>query len=181
MIRLVVADEQAEAMLVASAPYFRITGGAIWIGPGAEAGIPLVRFTGSLWQHGHTVWPGMRFEGKCRLIFGLARDPAGVSDTLDGVSVHGTVLSANGIPFAEYDPVQDMWHGVGARRWWHAFRIETVELRKSFHAPTGSSDTDSSVGPPDAMSRPAALNSRSFKPTARTSSQLRGSSHSRSQ
>lgn len=40
----------------------------------------------------------MRFEGKCRLIFGLPRDPVGVSDMLDGVSVHGTLLSANGIP-----------------------------------------------------------------------------------
>lgn len=139
-------------MLVASAPYFRITGGAIWIGPRTEAGVPLVRFSASRWQHNDALWSGMRFEGKCRLIFGLPRDPVGVSDILDGVSVHGTLLSANGIPFAEYSPAQEMWRGVGAHTWWHAFRIESVGLREFTPASISDSNMDSFVAPPEASS-----------------------------
>jgi hypothetical protein len=71
----------------------------------------------------------MRFEGHCRLVFGLPRDPVGISEQLQSLSIQGRVLSANGVPFAVYEPAQDMWHGAGAHIWWNAFRVESTELR----------------------------------------------------
>jgi hypothetical protein len=127
MIRLTVIGEQSRAMEITSALYFRITGGAVWIGPGVHA--PLVRYVGGRWEHGDVLWSGMRFEGKCRLVFGLPRDPAGVSDAIDSLSIHGNTLCANGIPFAAYDHQHEMWRGVEANSWWHAFRVESAAYR----------------------------------------------------
>jgi hypothetical protein len=82
------------------------------------------------------LWAGMRFEGKCRVVFGLPRDPAGVSDLLQSLSIHDCTLSANGIPFAVYEPRRDLWRGAIADAWWHAFRIESAGLRQSATKPT---------------------------------------------
>ena len=116
--------------MVVSAPYFRITGGAVWIGPGALSDVPLVRFTRGRWQYASNEWAGLRFDGKCRLILGPAREPSAVSDVLQGLSISGVVLSGNGIPFAAYDEEREMWKGA-TNSWWHAFRIESAELRAS--------------------------------------------------
>jgi hypothetical protein len=129
MIRLTVIGEQGRAMEITSALYFRITGGAVWIGPGVH--LPLVRYISGSWDHGDVLWSGMRFEGKCRLIFGLPRDPARVSDEIAALSIFRNSLSANGIPFAVYDHEREMWRGVEANSWWHAFRVESAELRPS--------------------------------------------------
>jgi hypothetical protein len=133
MIRLTVISEQARAMEITSALYFRITGGAVWIGPSVHA--PLVRYIGGSWEHGDVLWSGMRFEGKCRLVFGLPRDPAGVSDEIDSISIYGNTLSANGIPFAVYYHEREMWRGVEASSWWHAFRIESASFRPTIGVP----------------------------------------------
>jgi hypothetical protein len=116
-------------MEITSAPYFRITGGAVWIAPGTSTHLPLLRYVAGSWEHGDVLWSGMRFEGKCRLIFGLPRDPAGVSDEIDSLSIYGNTLSANGIPFALYNDDREMWQGVEANSWWHAFRVESAEIR----------------------------------------------------
>lgn len=128
MIRLTVVCHQG-AVQIAHVPYLRITGGAIWVAPHLSE-LPLVRCVEGRWQHNHVLWTGVRFEGNCRLIFGLPREPAGVSDPLTSLSICGTTLMANGIPFAVYEPEKDMWRGAAANTWWHAFRIETDGLRK---------------------------------------------------
>jgi hypothetical protein len=63
-------------------------------------------------------------------MFGLPCDPVGVSEPLQSLSIYGRLLSANGIPFAVYEPKQEMWHGAGTHTWWHAFRVECAELRQ---------------------------------------------------
>lgn len=131
MIRLTVVLEDDGAVHVASALYFRITGGAVWIGPGAGAGLPLVKHTSDGWHYGGRLWSGMRFEGRCRVIFGVPADPAGVSDVIDALAIHERRLSANGVPFAHYDADLEMWRGAGANVWWHAFRIEAADFRES--------------------------------------------------
>ncbi len=146
MIRLTVINEQGEAAVVASAPHFRITGGTIWIGPGRTGETPLVRFVGGHWQYASTFWSGLRFDGKCRLVFGLPREPSSVSDVLEGLSISDGVLTASGIPFALYDEERDMWKGVTANSWWHAFRVESAGKRQS--SATSDETPASPAGPP---------------------------------
>jgi hypothetical protein len=73
----------------------------------------------------------MRFGGHCRLVFGLPRDPVAMSEQLQSLTIHRRVLSANGVPFAVFEPAKDMWHGAGTETWWRAFRVESIELRCS--------------------------------------------------
>lgn len=131
MIRLIVINEQGHAAVVASAPYFRITGGAVWTGPGHPGETPLVRLISGRWHFASSQWVGLRFEGTCRLVFGLPREPSAVSDVLQGISICDSTLSASGIPFALYDEEREMWKGVTTNTWWHAFRVEGVEQRDS--------------------------------------------------
>jgi hypothetical protein len=140
MIRLTLIGERDVAAFVTAAPYFRIVDGMVWTGPSLEGEVPLVRHVDGRWKHGNLLWAGMRFEGKIRLIFGVPRDPSGVSDELDGVSIVGTALSANGIPFAVYDQASEMWRGAGLSRWWHAFRIESAGFRQSTLKPMESGE-----------------------------------------
>jgi hypothetical protein len=126
MIRLIVLGSEGGAAAVTTSSYFRINGGAVWTRPGAEA---LVHYVDGAWQHLGVRWAGMRFEGRCRLVIGLPREPSRVSDELHGFSVHDCMLSTAGIPFAVYVPQQDMWRGAVPETWWHAFRIESAGLR----------------------------------------------------
>lgn len=135
MIRLIAISDQGESAIVASAPYFRITGGAVWTGPGQPGETPLVRLVGGQWQYASGLWAGLRFEGQCRLVFGLPREPLAVSEVLQGLSICNGTLTANGIPFAEYNEEFEMWKGAIANSWWHAFRIESAGLRD----PSGTS------------------------------------------
>ncbi|TLY79820.1 MAG: hypothetical protein E6K49_03155 [Gammaproteobacteria bacterium] len=57
----------------------------------------------------------MRFEGACRLMFGIPCDPADVSDLLESISILGCTLFADRVAFARYEPGPEMWHG-GTRR-----------------------------------------------------------------
>jgi hypothetical protein len=136
MIRLTLIGEQHSRTLppIESA-YFRITGGSIWIRPGDT---PLARYIGPTWQYRDTQWSGLRFEGNCRLVFGLPRDPAGVSELLSVVSISACSLAANGVPFAILEPEREMWRGASAGTWWHSFRLESLSLR-----PTVEFDRDS--------------------------------------
>jgi hypothetical protein len=130
-MRLTLIGEQPK-VIADSAPYFRLTGGVVWTTP--EMG-PLASFVDDSWIHQATRWQGMRFEGTCRLIFGLPRDPTGVSEDLQSLSIVGRVLSANGIPFAVYHPEMETWRGAASDIWWSALRIESVDLRKSEENP----------------------------------------------
>jgi len=108
--------------------YFRINGGLIWTRPGEG---PLAAHMLAGWKYQNVLWSGLRFQGPCRLVFGVPRDPVGASEQLQSVSIEGRILSASGVPIATYEPRGDMWHGAAANIWWHAFRVESVELRES--------------------------------------------------
>jgi hypothetical protein len=144
MIRLTVIGDQGRVAIVMSAPHFRITGGSVWIGPSAGGHKPLARYVSGRWQYGDTLWEGVRFEGPCRIVFGVSREPRGVSEEITALSIVGDTLSANGIPFAAYDPTRDMWRGVGANAWWHAFRVEAGAR----HGSGGSTDESDPVAEP---------------------------------
>ena len=121
------------AAVAARSPYFRITGGVVWTRPHEG---PIATRAEDGWRHKEVPWPGMRFEGHCRFVFGLPRDPTRISEPLQSVSIFNHVLSANGIPVAVYDDAREIWHGVTADSWWPAFRIEIAELRNLRPKPT---------------------------------------------
>jgi hypothetical protein len=127
MIRLTFVSEGSSASLEEPSLYYRVTGGLVWTRP--EPG-PVAIFFEDEWRYGDRLWAGMRFEGDCRLILGLPRDPVAVSEPLRSVSVAGRRLSANGLPIAVYDPAREFWFGVDAGVFWPAFRIESTELRQ---------------------------------------------------
>jgi len=130
MIRLSLISDRGRAAEVISAPHFRITGGSVWIGPSAGGEKPIVRFVAGRWKYTEVLWSGLRFEPHCRVVFGLAREPLGVSEDLGGICIDGYTLWAAGTPFAVFDRARDMWRAVGAQSWWHAFRVESVELAR---------------------------------------------------
>lgn len=135
MIRLKFIGAQTETYLAQASAYFRIAGGVVWTRP--EYG-PLAAYSEERWRHREVLWSGLQFEGQCRLVFGISCDPAGMSEPLQSLSIDHRVLSANGIPFAVYEPARDMWHGAHAGTWWHAFRVESIELRQPRGAPVSS-------------------------------------------
>ncbi len=126
MIRLTVLGNEGGAAVVATSSYFRITGGAVWTRPGDD---PLIRYVDPGWQYLGVRWAGMRFEGRCRLVLGLPREPERISEQVHDFSIHDCIISTAGIPFALYVPSQEMWRGVVPETWWHAFRIESAGLR----------------------------------------------------
>lgn len=126
MIRLTLFGERNRAPPPVESAYFRITGDSIWIQPGHT---PLVRYIGPRWQYRGSEWSGLRFEGNCRLVFGLPRDPAGVSELLSVVTICGCSLSVNGVPYAFLEPEREMWRGTATDTWWHSFRVESLSLR----------------------------------------------------
>ena len=139
MIRLTLIGDAARTVVAGNAPYFRVTDGAVWTRPGDD---PLVRYADATWLFLGEPWSGMRFEGKCRLVLGLPRDPVRVSDLLDAVSIIDCTLSANGVPFAVYLPDREVWRGAGTGTWWHSFRIESASLR-----PTSGESVDNHESP----------------------------------
>ncbi|MGH8217207.1 MAG: hypothetical protein ACREUT_01360 [Steroidobacteraceae bacterium] len=153
MIRLVVIAEHGPAELVTAELVFRITGAAVWVPERVSRGKPLVRYSSGVWQYSGRQWSGVRFEGPCRLLFGLPREAPSISDELSGISIHGTTLTAGGLPFAIYEADRDMWHGVGTDRWWHAFRIEDAGMRKGKDAAKDPNTRNSSDPPADPQSQ----------------------------
>ena len=127
MIRLtLLGDRSSHLPPPVESAYFRITGGSIWIRPGDT---PVARYVGPTWQFRDTQWDGLLFEGNCRLVFGLPRDPAGVSELLSVVSISACSLSVNDVPFAVLEPEREMWRGASGESWWHSFRLESLSLR----------------------------------------------------
>jgi hypothetical protein len=132
MIRLTFLGDRTPARSEEWAPYYRVTGGVIWTQP--DRG-PLATFSDNSWKSQEILWSGLRFEGPCRLILGLPRAPISVSEQLQSVAISGSVLSANGLPIAVYDPTWERWQGASAGSTWPAFRIETAGLRDRPHKP----------------------------------------------
>jgi hypothetical protein len=123
----------ASAIVAATSAYFRVTGGVVWVRP--DDG-PVAAYEEQGWRHKGVLWPGMRFEGQCRLILGLPRDPTSISEVLHSISIGRRVLRANAIPIAVYDDKTQTWRGLTAGSWWPAFRIEIADLREPRAKPT---------------------------------------------
>ena len=141
MIQLTLINDDGEALVASRAPFFRITGAAVWTFRGEGY---IARLRDGAWESKGRVWAGMRFEGQCRLVMGLPREPSAVSEILHSVSLSHDVLSANGIPFAVYNSARDMWRAAITDRWWHAFRIESSLDQKSL---SGSAEDRAESGP----------------------------------
>jgi len=122
-IQLTLTGEIGNAGVSFLAPFFRITGSTVWTVHGEGY---VARLTDCGWEAGGSTWTGMTFEGPCRLIMGVPREPTSVSEILNSVSISQSALSANGVAFASYHPVAQMWHAANSEKWWHAFRIETI-------------------------------------------------------
>ncbi len=115
------ADDNAGVSFLA--PFFRITGSTVWTVHGESY---VARLTDCGWEAHGKLWTEMTFEGPCRLVMGVPREPTSVSEILAGLSISHGVLSANAVAFASYHRETDMWRAVSSEKWWHAFRIETV-------------------------------------------------------
>jgi hypothetical protein len=126
MIRLTLTGNSNPTPREMESPYFGISGGTVWTRLGSN---PLLRYAGARWQYDGRAWSSMRFDGKCRLVFGLPRDPAGVSGLLTVVTICACTLSCNGIPCAVYEPSLEMWRAATSEMWWQSFRLESLSLR----------------------------------------------------
>jgi hypothetical protein len=125
MIHLSVFAGGVKSVRVASEPYFRVTGGAIWTRPEERL---LLQIRDASWEFGHILWKGMRFIGRCRLIFGVPRDVEGVSTEFDGLMVENKTLYTKDLPLATYDAAYDTWWSLTSEVRCHAFRIESAEI-----------------------------------------------------
>lgn len=79
MIGVNLIGAHAEASLAEVSAYFRITGRVVWT---RSEHWPLATYTEERWRHREVLGSGMRFEGQLRLVFGLPRDPARISEQL---------------------------------------------------------------------------------------------------
>jgi hypothetical protein len=125
MIHLNVFAAGVKPLRVASEPYFRVSGGAIWTRPEEPV---LLQVRGASWEYGSILWKGMRFVGRCRLIFGVPRDVDGVSTEFHGLLVAKRTLYTNGLALATYDPAYDAWRSLASGVRCHAFRVESAEI-----------------------------------------------------
>jgi hypothetical protein len=119
MIRLTFYDSAGMAVAVQEASDFRISGGVIW--NGLDRGLIAVYCNGA-WKHRGKYYPSISFEGSCRLLFGITRDPS-VTEPIGLFSIIGDTFRANGIAFARYVEAQDSWEGILRRISWSSFRV----------------------------------------------------------
>jgi hypothetical protein len=111
---------RSRACVTVEASNFRVAGGLIW--NRIEGGL-LARFCDGYWIHERRKFSTLIFDGRCRLLFGISRNPSGVSDPVGQLSISQTTLMANGIAFASYIPDQDIWQGIVRPMSWSTFRI----------------------------------------------------------
>ncbi len=110
----------------------------------------MARFVAGRWKYAEVLWSGLRFESHCQLVFGLARDPLGVSEDIGDVLIDGFTLLVRGVPFAVFDRARDMWRGIGTESWWHAFRIESVQPQRPAMVSRTLERLQSVIRPPSA-------------------------------
>lgn len=131
MLRLTFIGAGTTASTDEPSPYYRVAAGSVWT---RSATSPLTTFVAEHWRYQGRLWSGLRFEGHCRLILGPPSVAAGVSETLQSVSVSGRVLAVNGLPLALYDPALERWRAVVAHLSWPVFRIESAADERNFNS-----------------------------------------------
>lgn len=134
MIQLTFHDASDSPVAVLEATEFRITGGVLW--NHAEHGL-IACFDGGSWKRRGRYYPSISVAGACRLAFGIARDPL-ISEPISLFSVTGTTFRANGVPIAEYDEKQDLWHGLIRPLTWQAMRIVSAAAAPPPSSPAGT-------------------------------------------
>ena len=120
MLNLTFIDGAVETAVVASSPYFRITGGTLHH---RDEGHALAMFDQESWKSGPVQFSGLRIEGVCQLVSGITRDLRPACEPLTTLAVDGRILLANSRPFARYDPTRDMWDSLIRISSWHSLRI----------------------------------------------------------
>lgn len=124
MLHLTFIDGAVETAVVASSPYFRITGGTVHE---LDEGRALAIFEADGWTHGYVRFSGVRFEGTSQLVAGITRDLHPLCEPLRTLALDGRILLANAIPFARYDPKREMWDSLLRPSTWRALRIVSAE------------------------------------------------------
>lgn len=120
MIRLAFFDQACRLIEELQAPDFRIAGGVIWQGEHRRV---IAHYTQGRWRYRGQHFPRVCAKGRCRLLFGITRDPTAISEAIEHFTLDGPTLRANGVAFAQYDEETDMWQGMMRPTWWQAMRI----------------------------------------------------------
>jgi hypothetical protein len=120
MLNLTFIDGAVETAVVASSPYFRVTGGTLHH---RDENGALAIFDHGGWKSGPVHFSGFRIAGICQLVSGITRDLQPVCEPLKSLAVDGRILLANALPFARYDPRRDMWDSLVRFSSWHGLRI----------------------------------------------------------
>jgi hypothetical protein len=128
MLNLTFIDGAVETAVVASSPYFRITGGTLHHRDESGA---LAIFDHGGWKSGPVHFSGFRIVGVCQIVSGITRDLRTVCEPLASLAVDGRILLANSVPFARYDPRRDMWDSLIRFSSWAGLRIVSPDHRIS--------------------------------------------------
>jgi hypothetical protein len=120
MLNLTFIDGAVETAVVASSPYFRLTGATLH--QRDESGA-LAIFDHGSWKSGPVHFSGFRIVGVCQIVSGITRDLRPVCEPLASLAVDGRILLANAMPFARYDPRRDMWDSLIRFSSWAGLRI----------------------------------------------------------
>jgi hypothetical protein len=128
---------------------FGITGGAVW--DRLELGL-IAHYVDGRWMRRGQSYAALSFTGRCRLLFGITRDPAFISDVICNFSITGATLRANGVAFAQYSEQLDLWRGLMRPISWTAMTMISAEVVSAF---VEDSRIEQRLNPWDAL-RPAA-------------------------
>jgi hypothetical protein len=153
MIQVTFHDAADTPVAVFEATDVRITGGVLW--NQVEHGL-IACFACGSWKHLGRYYPSLSLSGACCLAFGIARDTL-ISEPVSLFSVTGTTLRANGVPIAEYDEKQDLWHGLIRPITWQSMRIVSAAVASALADPAQPSALNPWDYPLDAL--PSAISS----------------------
>ena len=83
----------------------------------------LATFVDGAWRRKGAVCEPIHIHGPLRLLFGIPRHPARATRAFDRLTLAGTILEADGTPFARYLSDSDMWQALQRPMWWHSLHI----------------------------------------------------------
>jgi hypothetical protein len=126
VIRLTLQDARESSSLEMSA--FRVTGAAV---SSLELGL-IAYLAHDRWWHTCRPYSTLSFTGRCRLLFGISRDPDLLSEPFQRLDIRGTNLHADGARFAQYSKRYDMWCGVQRPMLWTAMLAVSDALTTAF-------------------------------------------------
>ena len=123
MIDIIFHDDAREAAAHLQLTRLKVTGGVLW--NHLRLGL-IASYVGGRWKHRGTEYPSLSVIGGACLVFGIARDPTLLSESIQVFSFTGPTLRANGVPIAEYVEEGDLWQGLIRPMSWQSMRIEST-------------------------------------------------------